>query len=96
MIISLQLLYFVVLLLGELSWQVIGVMWLARYYQSPKCFSETHKKASLGKFIVLDWYIVPLKIIKSLQAQTAIFEIVVEECSYVFLKIFFNVFLVFI
>lgn len=79
MIISLQLLYFVVLLLGELSWQVIGVMWLARYYQSPKCSSETHKKASLGKFIVLDWYIIPLTIIKSLQAQTEIFKITAKE-----------------
>ena len=34
-------------LLVEFSWQVVGIAWLVRHYQS--CQSDTPKKAALGK-----------------------------------------------
>lgn len=51
-----------VVLLAELSWQIIGIVWLVRHYDS--CMSDTPKKAALG-IIIINWCVMLIIIIST-------------------------------
>lgn len=46
---------FTAVLLVEFSWQIVGILWLVKHYQS--CQSEPPKKAALGVYTIKYMYI---------------------------------------